>query len=425
MKRRHFFKSMGGIAGGAFLSSGSPVFAKVSAFKEAGAGMAKDEKFWKLLREQFLIPGDYAYLNTGGLGSCPYMVTNTVREKMAEEDACPCAGHDEQEWWKIKEKCAVLLGPPVKKEELALTGTATEGINIIINGLPLKKGDEIITSTHEHVALNVPLLNKQKTDGIVIRTFVPNLKEGLANVKAIEKLINKRTRLVFTSHITCTTGQVMPVNEIGELAKSRGIWYALDGVQAVGHLPVNLQGMGVDFYAISGHKWLLGPRRTGILYVRENLIDTLKPTIVGAYSSLNYDMEKRRLELHPTAQRYEYGTQNEALFCGLEAAVDFITAIGTGAIRDHNKRLSEMFYNDLKKIVGITILSPQEESCRSSMITFRITGKDNRKICRLLDKKGLRVRSVTEANLDAVRVSFHIYNNEDESERLLTEIKKL
>ena len=105
--------------------------------------------------------------------------------------------------------------------------------------------------------------------------------------------------------------------------------------------------------------------------------------------------------------------------------MDFITTIGIDAILKHNKRLSEMFYQGLKKIAGVAILSPQEESYRSSMITFRIKDKDNQKVCRLLVKKGLRVRSVTEANLDAVRVSFHVYNNEDESERLLTEIRKL
>jgi len=425
MKRRHFFKSLGSIAGGTFLSSGFPVFAQAPAFKKAASGMVKDEKFWTLLRKQFLIPADYVYLNTGGLGSCPYMVSKTVRKKMAEEDSCPRAGHNEKEWWKIKERCARLLGPSVKKEELAFTGTATEGINIILNGLPLQKGDEIITSSHEHVALNIPLLNKRKRAGIVIRTFSPDREDGLANVKAIERLINKRTRLIFTSHITCTTGQIMPVNEIGELARSKGIWYAIDGAQALAQMPVNIQSSGVDFYAVSGHKWLLGPRRTGILYVRERMLDTLHPTVVGAYSSLRYDMAQDRLVIHPTAQRYEYGTQNEALFYGLEAAVDFITTVGIATIREHNKRLSELFYNDLKKIKWVKILSPEEETYRSSMITFQVKGKDNAAICRSLERKGIRVRSVTEGNLDAVRVSFHVYNNEVERKRLLTEINKL
>lgn len=425
MKRRYFFKSIGGFAGGMLFTSGIPAFPSVTAFKDAVSGMNGNKKFWKIIRNQFLLPKDYAYLNTGGLGSSPLMVRNTVKRKMAEEDAQPCAGHDEHDWWEIKEKCANLLGPEVKKEELALTSSATESINIIINGLPLKNGDEIILSTHEHVALNVPLLYKKKTDGIVLKTFEPDLKNISGNVKRIEKLINKRTRLIFTSHITCTTGQLLPIKEIGELAKSRGLWYALDGVQAVGHLPVNLKAAGVDFYAVSGHKWILGPRRTGILYVRENYLDMLKPSILGAYSNACFDLQKRQLELHPTAQRYEYGTQNEALFFGLGDAVDFINSIGIDTIWNHNRKLSEMFRNALRKIPGVELLCQEEEEHRSSMITFRVKNRDNRKICGFLKEKRLRVRSVTEANLDAIRVSFHIYNNEEESERLLREVRSL
>lgn len=423
MKRRHFFKSLGGVAGGLFLGCGEPAFPSVSDFNEAAAGMNKDEKFWKLLRSQFLLPKDYAYLNTGGLGSSPYLVINTIREKMAEEDTCPRAGHDKKDWWEIKMKCAALFGTGVKKEELALTGTATEGINIIINGLPLKRGDEIITSTHEHVALNVPLLNKHKSDGIIIKTFAPDLEDGKNNVKRIDRLITKRTRLIFTSHVTCTTGQVMPVKEIGELAKSNKIWFALDGVQAPGNIPVNISDAGADFYAVSGHKWILGPRRTGILYVRQDMLDILKPVTVGAYSTSTFDMEKRQIKLHPTAQRYEYGTQNEALFYGLGEAVDFISAIGIDTIREHNKKISEMFFHALKRLPGVEILSPGEEAYRTAMISFCVKGKDNRGICSTLEKKGLRVRSVTEANLNGIRVSFHVYNNEKECERLLKEIR--
>lgn len=386
--------------------------------------MPGEKNFWKLLRQQFLIPGNYHYLNTGGLGASPFMVINTVKKMMDLEDTFPNAGRKKDDWWEIKKKCAAFLGPGIKKEEIALTGTATEGINIIINGLPLKKGDEIITSTHEHVALNVPLLNKMKTSGIVIKTFEPDFEKGTGNVKRIEQLISKRTRLIFTSHITCTTGQIMPVKEIGRLAKARGVWYALDGVQAIGHMPVKVAETGADFYAVSCHKWLLGPRRTGILYVREKWLDTLKPSIVGAYSNEMNDIEKRLLELHPTAQRYEYGTQNEALFYGLEMALDFITTIGIDTIWTHNKHLSEMFYRGLKEIPGVEILSPVEEKHRASMVTFKIKNRESRKISNSLDTRGWRVRFVPEANLEAIRVSFHVYNNEQEVRGLLEEIKK-
>lgn len=427
MKRRHFIKSMGymgGLASGLALTTSSlSAFSSAASFKEACAGMQVDERYWELLRRQFIFPRELAYLNTGGLGSSPLLVIDTVKRMSDKEDRYPSPGHEESDWWRIKGKCAALFGSGVKKEELAFTSTATEGINIILNGLPLKKGDEIITSSHEHVALNVPLMHKMKTGGIVVKIFEPDMENSLGNVKRIEKLITKRTRLVFTSHITCTTGQIMPVKEIGELAKSRGLWYALDGVQAPAHIPLNIKETGVDFYAVSGHKWMLGPRRTGLLFVREDLLDTLKPTVTGAYSTQDCDIKKGVFALQPTAQRYEYGTQNDALVYGLEAAVDFITTIGVDTIWEHNKRLAEMFYRGLKNIPEVEILSPLEEKYRSGMITFRFKGRDSAKEAHSLVSKRLRVRHVAEAGLNGIRVSFHLYNNEKEVNRLLEELK--
>ncbi len=425
MKRRLFFRMMGGIGGGLLCASSGNRSPSLADFKKASAAAVEDEKYWKLLREQFLLPANYAYFNTGGLGASPFLVLDTVRKAMIEEETHPSPGYDEHLWEEIKKKFATFLGARVKKEEIAFIGSATEGINIILNGLPFKKGDEIIISSHEHVALTVPLLNKIKSQGIVIKVFDPHLANGSANVKLIEKVMNKKTRLVFTSHITCTTGQVMPVKEIGELAKSRGVWYALDGAQALAHFPLDLKDIGVDFYAASGHKWLLGPKRTGILYVSEHLLDTLKPTTVGAYSTLNFDLDKRRSALHPSAQRYEYGTQNEALFYGLGEALDFVNTVGIERTWEHNRKLAETFYTALQKIPGMEILSPLEAAYRSAMISLRVKNFDSSKICWQFEHQGLRVRSVSEANLDAIRVSFHIYNNEEESERLLHELKSL
>jgi selenocysteine lyase/cysteine desulfurase len=356
------------------------------------------------------------------LGASPFVVTETVKTKMDREETYPSAGHNADDWREIRAKCASLLGPGCRKEEIALTSTATEGINIVVNGLPLQRGDEVITSTHEHVALNVPLLNKMKTKGIAIRTFKPDLAAGGANLDRIESLITQQTRLIFISHNTCTTGQLFPVREIGAMAKSRGIWFALDGAQSLAHLPIDIKDIGADFYAASGHKWLLGPKRTGVLYLREDLLEILKPSIVGAYSDEMNDMEKRLLKFHPTAQRYEFGTQNDALIYGLGKAVDFVSAIGLEAIWKHNRRLTELFYSGLQGIPEAEILSPAEEEYRSSMITFRLKGRDNSKISSSLTGKRLRVRTVGEANIDGIRVSFHIYNNEREVQKLLEEI---
>jgi len=423
MKRRNFFKAIGGLTGGLFLNTSASTFASTAELKKSCCGINMDNKFCKLLRKQFLLPQNYTYLNTGGLGASPYMVTNVVQKMMNREESHPNASHNEKDWHQFKEKCAAILGKNVSKDELAFTSTATEGINIIVNGLPLKKKDEIIISTHEHVALKIPLLHRQKNDGIVIKTFEPDLLNAEGNVKRIEKLITKRTRLIFTSHVTCTTGQIMPIKEISRLAKSKGILFALDGAQAVGHMPIDIEEAGVDFYAFSGHKWLMGPKRTGVLYVRKDLLDTVRPITVGAYSTIKSNMENRYLELHPTAQRYEFGTQNDALFYGLAEAMDFVDTIGIPNIQQYNKKLAELFYEAFKNLPGVEMISPAQEKYRSSMISFRMKNLTSDKICNPLERKGIRVRNVSEHNLNGVRVSFHIYNSTADIERLLKELK--
>ncbi|HHS13961.1 MAG TPA: aminotransferase class V-fold PLP-dependent enzyme [bacterium] len=382
-----------------------------------------DPRFWALVRKQFAFPEGYTYLNTGGIGPLPAMVRQCVKTAMDRAEIRPKPGHDMDTWLQIKEKAARIFD--CEADSLALTGTATEGINIIINGLPLKREDEIITSSHEHPALNIALLNRMQRDGIVIQTFEPDLNEGLKQIESIGRLLSRRTRLVFISHVTCTTGQCFPIREIANLVHRHGAWLALDGAQSVGALPVSMQDIDADFYAVSGHKWLLGPRRTGILYVRPALLDTLRPVTVGAYSDDGYDLQARTLKLHPTARRYEFATQNEALFIGLGEAMDFIQAISIPRIWEHNRVLSETFYHGLKQIHGIRILSPAEPEFRSSMITFSMDRLNYRDASAALGKMGFRVRVVSEGGLEAVRVSFHVCNGSGDVTRLLNAVETL
>ncbi|MEN3038118.1 MAG: aminotransferase class V-fold PLP-dependent enzyme [Candidatus Kryptonium sp.] len=383
----------------------------------------KNSNFWKLIREQFPIPKDYVYLNTGGLGSSPYVVSQKVKEEMDNLDKYPTPNHDLQRWWKVKEKCANLLN--CEKEEIALVSCATEAINIVVNGLPLRRGDEVILTTHEHVAGNLPLLNRAKRDGIVLKTFEPDLKNWTGNIEKIEKLITKKTKLIFISHVTCTTGQRLPEKEICKLAKDKGLWIFLDGAQAPGMMPVDVKEYDCDFYTTSGHKWLLGPKRTGILYVKRKNLDLVQPITVGGYSDDGYSIEKNELKFQPSSQRFEYGTQNPALFFGLETAIDFLNTIGIENVWIHNKALAETFYQELLKIPNVDVLSPVDENFRTAMISFKMKNLSYDKVVSYLMEKRIRVRPVTEGNLMAVRVSFHVYNNEMDVAKILSEIKNL
>jgi len=385
----------------------------------------KGEDIWSVIRGEFSFPEGYVYLNTGGIGSVPRHVRSLVSDAWFQLESNPTPGHDLNKWNNIKKDVAVLMGPGVDQQEIALIGSATEGINIVLNGLPLQKGDEVITSLHEHPALNVPLLNLAKRKGIVIRTFDPDRKNGINNVKLIGNLISKKTRLIFVSHRTTTTGQLLPVKEIGDLAKGRNIWFALDGAQAPGSMLIDVKGWNVDFYTFSSHKWILAPRRTGVLYVSKDKQDIVEPVTVGAYSDNGYNLREGTLNFQSSAQRYEYGTVNELLYLGFHASMKFINSIGIPAIREHNELLSENFRNELQKIGGCEILSPEEKEYRSSMITFRFPGKSLNDISGAMGKDNIRVRPVGEADLNGVRISFHLYNNENDLDRAVESIKKI
>jgi selenocysteine lyase/cysteine desulfurase len=422
MNRKRFITTVGLVTGGAIAgmsreSSPSGIFP----VPEFTGG---EDDLWNVVRQEFSFPDGYIYLNTGGIGSVPRHVRSFFSDAWAQLEMNPTPGHDTNRWNDIKKDIAPLFGAGVDFNEVALISSATEGINIILNGLPLQKGDEIITSTHEHVALFIPLLNQIKRRGVVVKYFEPDRKTGLNNVKLINDLITKKTKLIFTSHRTTTTGQLLPVKEIGALAKSKGIWFALDGAQAPGSMQVDVNGWNVDFYTFSSHKWILAPRRTGVLYIRKDMQDIVSPLTVGAYSDNGFSTKEGTLNFQSSAQRYEYGTQNELLFFGLHESLKFINSIGIQKIREHNESLSERFYADLKNIENCELLSPEEREFRSSMITFRLPGKNLNEITGAMGKDNIRVRPVSEAGLNGVRVSFHLYNNMDEVEKAVISIKK-
>jgi len=427
MKRRHFVTKVSSLGAGLFLGNGlqghSAEDFVAAKMKDLPSCARMNDVVWKKLRKFFLLPDDYHYFNSGGLGASPYMVQQTIQKASALENRQPNPGYNGCDWDRVKGKCAELLG--ACKEEIALIGTSTEGINIILNGLPLAKGDEVIASTHEHVALGIPLIHKMQRQGIVVRLFHPDLNRAAGNVERIEALITPRTRLIFTSHITCTTGQVMPVHAIGRLARANGVWFALDGAQSAGQRNLDIKAIGADFYTFSGHKWLLGPNRTGVLFVRNDLMELVTPSVVGAYSDSCIDFQNLKLTLHPTARRFEYGTQNEALFMGLECALDFRNCVNVNAIESYIRELAEFFYKELEKRPKLQILSPAQADARSAMITFKLKDKPCGNLTQKLEESGFRVRHVSEDNLDGVRVSFHLYNHKEEIEKLLHRLDQL
>ena len=423
MNRKDFFRT---VAGTLASYSVLPSFGRAGTFGHAAEEPwprfgPEDEQFWKLLRFQFPLTEERIYLNTGGLGASPFVVIDAVKAKMDELERISETGHSERLWKEIKSAAAQLLG--CGAEEIAFTRNATEGINIVCNGLPLERGDEMITSTHEHVGNAVPWLAKLQRKGIVMKLFEPSTRAAQENVDRIEKLITSKTRLISIPHATTTTGQILPVREISSLAKSKGIWLFVDGAQTAGMFPFSLHELGCDAYATSGHKWLLGPKETGLLYVKKDMLDVVQAKFVGAYSDNGFDLATGTLNFHPTAQRYEYGTVNIPLRVGLGAAIGFLQRIGMENVWKRDQALSTRLFNGLREIPFVEVCSPANPDERGAMVTLKHAKLSYLELQRHLDSYKLRTRAVTEGGVNGLRISTHIYNTFEEVERVLEAVK--
>ncbi len=387
-----------------------------------GEILPTDESYWQLVRQQFPLTKDWAYLNNGTMGPSPYPVIEAVRKGMMDGDQFGNYGG----WEATSAKLAKFVG--ANENEIALTHNVTDGINIVCWGLPLKKGDEVIMTTHEHVGNAFPWLNRQMLHGIVVKVFTPaaTAEETLNRIKA---LYTKKTRAIAVPHIPCTQGQILPVKEICTWAKANNIFAFIDGAHGPGQLEIDLHDMGCDAYASCSHKWMLGPKGTGFLYVRKDFQNTLQTYFVGGGS----DNGKWNMASVPiatgtyadSAHRYYGGTQNLGLYKGVDAAIDFIETIGLKNIHNRISYLGKYTQDQLLSLgEKIELITPTEERSRCAVNGFRIKGFDFSKFYGKCADAKVRIRMVQENGLNSVRVSTHIYNNTQEVDRFIELVKK-
>ncbi|MEQ9102834.1 MAG: aminotransferase class V-fold PLP-dependent enzyme [Imperialibacter sp.] len=377
---------------------------------------AEGEAYWTELRKAFPLQDKRVYFNNGTFGPSPTPVLDTIKKYLDETNSSGEYGHTD----KAREVLATFVG--VKTEELSLTHNTTEGINIVTWGLPLKAGDEVIVTLHEHVGNALPWLNRAKLHGIVLKPFEPAMTadENLARIKA---LVTPKTKVIAIPHITCTTGLVLPIKEITAWARSKSIFTAIDGAHGSGTFNLNLRELGCDFYATSCHKWMLGPNGTGFLYVREELLDTLQAYQVGAYSDTGWDLYSNPPQMGPnvpTAHRFDYGSQSKPMYMGAAASAEFHSSVGKEKIENRVKELSSLLFDGLSQFKQkLNILTPVEEASRICMITFKPKNIGYKEFNTLGAKASFRLRVVPESHLDAIRVSTHIYNSKAEVERFV------
>lgn len=382
---------------------------------------ARDDTLWRLVQQSVPIAPSRRYFNTGGLGPMLYPVLEAIEEKMRELNSVSETGHQLHET--VREKVAGFVG--ADPLEIAFTRNATEGMNFIARGIDLQPGDEILMTTHEHPGGAVPWLAVARDRKLRVRLFEPE-NDPQAMIRVVEKNLSPRTRVLMFSHVTCTLGTVFPAQELCTLARRHGVISVIDGAQAVGQIPVDLHHIGCDYYTTSGHKWLLGPRETGFVYISRAVRPRFRPSFVGAYSDNGYDLDRLHLVYREDAIVNEYGTRDAAKLWGLAAAVDFQLAIGTQRILQRLHQLSDRLKQGLRSLSGIELLTPETHGNSAGIVTFRVKHLDYLQVAqRLIRQYHMRVRSVGEHGINATRVSLHIFNDEQDVDALLSALNEI
>src|SRR5438067_5733487 len=324
MLHRRDFLQRGAVAAALF---GLPLERAAAALGPDGPALPPNElyttdpnRYWAELRRQWLLADDRINLNCGSVGCSPLPVLRATIDHLLSAEAFrepeyPWFGYEENR--RLRELRDALAGfLNCRRDELALVRNATEGNNVVCNGLDMKPGEEALLTDQEHPGGRCCWEQKAARFGIKLN-YVTLPKPPASREEILERFsqaLTPRTRIVVFSHITTVTGLVLPAKEICQLARQRGILTHIDGAHAIGQLPLDLHDLGCDFYASSPHKWLLAPKGTGTLYIREEWLDRLWVHTATAEWQ-NFKLKAYRFS--------NLGTSNLSVMAGLAAALRF------------------------------------------------------------------------------------------------------
>ncbi|MCK5187850.1 MAG: aminotransferase class V-fold PLP-dependent enzyme [Deltaproteobacteria bacterium] len=391
-----------------------------------------DDIYWRFVQLQFMLKPGLIYMNTGTEGSIPRFVLSRMSDSFKEFTENPWDALTESDilgpiMKETRTKAAEFLGANL--EEILFTHNTTEGMSFTANGLVLQEGDEVLTTLHEHSAgLVCWKILKERRNVTLTQIELPTPAENKDEIiAAFENAITPQTKVMSFCHINFTTGLRMPVKELCQLAQDHGIISVVDGAHAIGMINLDFHDLGCDFYPCSPHKWLCAPPGTGVLYIREGVLDKLWPTVteVSAFpNSINVFQGR--------------GQQCTPAFACINDVINFQNAIGKDKIENRILALSTYLKEKIKENWGeASLFSPTDEELSSGLVSLnpfddpfdkekiRITGT-------LRDEYNIVTRIVTfrdkhsdAQNKRAIRVSTHIFNNYSEIDKLISAIKTI
>jgi selenocysteine lyase/cysteine desulfurase len=367
---------------------------------------------------------EWTHFNNAGASLPPDMVVETVIQYLSEEAGR--GGYETEYKYKEQlENVYQLIARLIhaEKNEVAIVENASMAWGLAFNGIKFQQGDEIITSEMEYVTNILGFLNAEQTYGIQIKV-IPNDDLGNFSLQALENAITSKTKLIAITQIASTAGTVVPVVEIGKIARRHNILYLVDACQTVGQIPINVKEIGCDILSATGRKYLRGPRGTGFLYVRKEIQDDLKIIFMDGHTA--HLINENAFEIRKDARRFELFERNRALTLGLGKAIEYALDIGMGRIWQRVQYLAATMRRQLAEIDGVDIHDHGEQ--KSGIVTFSVSGIGSSHVKKELAEKKINVSvGLAESTLiymnrnsltTVVRASVHYYNTEEEIDAL-------
>ena len=360
------------------------------------------------------------HFNNAGAALPPLPVTKAVKEHLDLESSI--GGYEAAQMALDKSEDMYDLAAQLincDREEIAFLENATRAWDMAFYSLKFKEGDRILTAVSEYASNYLAFLHMSKRTGVII-DVVKNDASGQLDIEDLHAKINDNVKLIAITHVPTQGGLINPAQEVGEIARENNILYLLDTTQSVGQMPIDVKKIGCDFLCATGRKYLRGPRGTGFLYARKEIIEQCDPPFIDLRSAKWID--DNNYLLSPTAQRFETWEQNIAAKIGLGVAIDYAMNLGLPAIWERIQYIASQLRQQLSAIPSIELHDLGQRQC--GIVTFTCQGKSVDAIQQHLSKKKINVSiSLQEyARLDMVprhlpalvRASVHYYNTEEE-----------
>jgi cysteine desulfurase/selenocysteine lyase len=367
-------------------------------------------------RKEFPVCETLVYLNHAGVAPTSVRVRNAVTHWF---DGHVARGILEEEGWeKTAEACrarfAGLIG--ASPDEIAFVRNTSNGLALVAEGLDWKQGDRVAVATELEYPSNVYPWQHLDDRGVEVDTVVAT--EGAVLPEAVEAAIKPKTRLVAVSSAQYATGAVTDLETIGAICRERGILFCVDGIQTLGALDIDVKKAGIHFLPADSHKWLLGMPGIGALYVSEEVVDRVRPVLVGWKSTTDgWNFDRAHFELLSDARKFEEGSQPYPLIAGFHAALEILEEVGIPVIGRRINALIDRLAEGLEAI-GAEVFPPPE--MRHHILTFTHPRVDGAQCLEKLTER----RFVFSRRRGRLRVSPHFYNTEEEMDRFVSAVRE-